>query len=131
VAAGRFTKMVNTLTIREEYKAVIKITWLLSIVALYIHIVACVWFYVVSIKDVWIPHMDFAFKSTSNIQNDPTGYKYIECFYYMVLCIGGNELTPVTALECATIVIFMLAAALINASIFGEMSFFATVLAKK
>lgn len=49
----------------------------------------------------------------------------------MVACIGGNEMAPRTALECAIIAIFMLIAAFINASIFGEMAFLATVISKK
>jgi hypothetical protein len=51
--------------------------------------------------------------------------------YYMIACMGGNELGPRNPLECIIIVILMLMAALINANLFGEMAFLATVISKK
>jgi archaellum component FlaG (FlaF/FlaG flagellin family) len=49
----------------------------------------------------------------------------------MIALIGGNELGPVDPLQCSVIVIFMIAAALINANIFGEMSYLTTIINKK
>jgi hypothetical protein len=49
----------------------------------------------------------------------------------MVACIGGNELGPRTPLESAYITYCMIAANIINANIFGEMSFLTSVITKK
>lgn len=49
----------------------------------------------------------------------------------MVACIGGNELGPVSALECFFIVYCNIAAFIISANLFGQMSFLLTVIGKK
>ena len=49
----------------------------------------------------------------------------------MIACMGGNELGPKNSLECIVIVILMLMAAIINANLFGEMAFLATIINKK
>lgn len=49
----------------------------------------------------------------------------------MLACYGGNELGPRNSLECIFITICMIAAAIINANIFGEMSFLVTTMSKK
>jgi hypothetical protein len=48
----------------------------------------------------------------------------------MVTCFGGNELGPLNPLECIYIVIMMVTAAIINANLFGEMSFLMTVVSR-
>lgn len=53
------------------------------------------------------------------------------CFYYMVALIGGNELGPVAAIECLFVAFSMIAAAIINANLFGQMAFLVTVINKK
>ena len=58
-------------------------------------------------------------------------YKYLTCAYYMVALIGGNELGPVASAEIMFICFAMIAAAIINATLFGEMSFLLTVIGKK
>ncbi len=49
----------------------------------------------------------------------------------MVACMGGNEMGPRNSVECVVIVFFMLMAAIINANLFGQMAFLATVISKK
>lgn len=63
--------------------------------------------------------------------SDDLLYKYLTCFYYMVACIGGNELGPVAGIECLFITIAMVSAAIINANLFGQMAFLVTVMNKK
>ena len=48
----------------------------------------------------------------------------------MVALVGGNELGPINPLQSGFIVVFMIAAAIINANILGEMSFLVTILGK-
>lgn len=52
-------------------------------------------------------------------------------FYYMVACFGGNELGPKTPLECGYIIFCMIAAAIVNANLFGEMSLLITIISRK
>ena len=52
-------------------------------------------------------------------------------FYYMVACFGGNELAPTNPFECGYIVFCMIAAAIVNANLFGEMSLLITIISRK
>ncbi len=49
----------------------------------------------------------------------------------MLVCYGANELGPKNPLECGFITFCMISAAIINANIFGEMSFLVTTMSKK
>lgn len=51
--------------------------------------------------------------------------------YYVIACIGGNEMGPTTPLECGYIVYLNIAAAIINSYIFGEMTFLVSVISRK
>jgi len=44
---------------REETKATVKIVWYFFMFLLYIHVLACLWFYIISLKQKWIPPMDY------------------------------------------------------------------------
>lgn len=55
----RISKIIQNLTITEEFKAVLKIFQLLLYLCVYIHCVGCLWFYIVDWEDVWIPPLDF------------------------------------------------------------------------
>ena len=57
--------------------------------------------------------------------------QYLTMIYYSVICFGGNETGPRTPLECGYIVFCMIAAAIVNANLFGEMSFLVTVITRK
>lgn len=49
----------------------------------------------------------------------------------MVTTFGGNESGPKNPLECGYIVLCMMAAAIVNANLFGEMSFLVTIISKR
>ena len=82
---------------------------------------------------MWIPPLDYVDYTARIIFLEDTElfYRYVICIYYMVACIGGNELGPVASAELIFICFCMIAAAIINATLFGEMSFLLTVIGKK
>jgi hypothetical protein len=52
-------RVISSLSFKEEIKAVIKIMWYFVILFLYIHVVSCVWFYIVNVHQVWIPPLQW------------------------------------------------------------------------
>lgn len=128
---SRFTRIISSLSFKEETKAVIKIVWFFVILFLYIHVISCVWFYVVNVHQVWIPPLEWLEYENSVFFLEETDTQYMMVVYYMIACMGGNELGPRNPLECIIIVVLMLMAALINANLFGEMAFLATIISKK
>ena len=56
---SRFNTILNSLSIKEEIKALIKIFYYFVCIILYVHTIACIWFYVVSIDKMWLPIFDW------------------------------------------------------------------------
>ena len=51
--------------------------------------------------------------------------------YHAVLMLGGNEMGPRTQTELAFVAFIMLAGAIINANIFGEMAVLVQMISRK
>ena len=84
------------------------------------------------VNKIWIPPLDYVdYKASTYFSSDDVLYQYLMCFYYMVACIGGNELGPIASVECLFITFAMISAAIINANLFGQMAFLVTVINKK
>ena len=92
----RISKLISNLSVSEEVKALIKILQLLLYLFLYVHLVGCLWFYVIDWNDNWISPLDYIF-ATEFVFDDPgrdVVYQYAISFYYSTLMLGGNELGP-------------------------------------
>jgi len=120
----RISKIIQNLTVTEEFKAFLKIMQLTLYLFIYIHLVGCLWFYVVDWNDAWIPPLDFIDATTVLYDEDGKKilYQYAMSFYHAVLMLGGNELGPITPAENLFAAVAMVAAAIIQAQIFGEMA---------
>jgi hypothetical protein len=81
--------------------------------------------------NVWIPPLNADDYTKAPFWQSGMLYQYLTVFYYMVVCFGGNELSPRTPFECGYIVFCMIAAAIVNANLFGEMSLLITVITRK
>jgi hypothetical protein len=85
----------------------------------------------VNLHEEWIPPLQWLFWRDSVFFLEENDTQYLLSVYYMIACMGGNELGPRNSMECLTIVIFMMFAIIIKANLFGEMAFLATVITKK
>ena len=77
------------------------------------HITACVWYYIISQNQIWIPPLDFIEAGNSEIYRfyypeSGVWNRYITSIYYAMLCLGGNEMGPRTDFE--VIVMFFILA---------------------
>jgi len=79
---------------------------------------------------VWVPPLDFLTGKTNLYWEDLT-YKYFLSMYYAVLMLGGNEMGPRTNFELGFVGYIMLAGAIINANIFGEMAVLVQMIKRK
>ncbi|PCI27195.1 hypothetical protein COB52_05175 [Candidatus Kaiserbacteria bacterium] len=106
---------------RADYKAALKVLQLIFFLVLYIHIQACLFFYVVLIDEEWIPPVDFI-----NLGSDffivGIDRQYWLSMYTSVMMFGLNEITPRTTVEMAVFSFIMLFSAMVNANIFGTMA---------
>ena len=91
---------------------------MLLLLVLYIHVLACASFYVVSIVEKWVPNQDFIYYETQ-IFDSPTSTKYWLSVYHAVQLFTVDEMAASTDLELFFAAIAMLISSVITANIFG------------
>jgi CRP-like cAMP-binding protein len=81
----------------------------------------------------WIPPFDFIVlpPGNTNLYNEDIIYQYWASIYNSIIMLASNELGPRTQVEYIFVSVMMIAGALINANIFGEMAVLASVMTKK
>jgi hypothetical protein len=55
----RLSKIIANLTFKEEVKALLKLTYYVLLLIIYIHLISCIWFRILAIKEVWVPPLDY------------------------------------------------------------------------
>lgn len=113
------------------------------LLVLYVHLVACIWYYLVRQKMDWVPPLDFMwyqiyesygdldlFDDVSDIYSSSVYRKYWMSVYHSVLMLTGNEVGPRTTVEACFAGVTIMLGAIINAYIFGHMAVLITSLEK-
>jgi len=77
-----------------------------------------------------VPPLDFIYYST-DVYQQSIFYQYWVSLYNAVLMLGGNEMGPRTDFEIFFISMVLIACAIINANIFGEMAVLVQVASRK
>lgn len=98
-----------------------KLFQLVFYITLYVHCVACFWFYVVQIDNAWVPNQD-AFLKNYNFYDETNYYQYYVVFFNSVILLTGNDINPVGLFQIFLAVGFLTLGAVINATIFGNMA---------
>jgi hypothetical protein len=88
-------------------------------------VIACLWYYIIIIEEVFIPNKDFIFGGTIYIYEIYTGdllRRYFLCYYIAFYLISLGEMCPRTELELFVSTIIMVISAFLIANIFGQMA---------
>jgi hypothetical protein len=93
-----------------------------------IHLVGCCWYYICRQDKFWIPPLDFVYtesypkiyRTWSEDYSDV--FRYLVNLYNAILFLGGNEMGPRSTTEIATSTFILMALAIFNASLFGDMA---------
>jgi hypothetical protein len=112
-------------------KAKIKVVHLMFLLFLYLHCLACIWFWICDKGKVWVPPLDFIDYTKSDLYETNMSRKYLMSLYNAVLLLGGNEIGPRTWYEAVFVTFIMLLSAIINANIFGEMAVLVELISRK
>lgn len=61
---------------------------------MYVHFIACIWYYLIDHKKVWIPPLDYmhGYTTTPRFFDEPPIYRYIVSLYTSCLFLFGNDL---------------------------------------
>ena len=121
VRVMRLSKVIQSLNIRQDIKAYLKVLKLVFYLYIYIHFIACIFYYIVDVDKEWIPGLDFIYARTDIYTRD-IDTKYYSALYHAVMLFGLNEVYAQTTLELAMFSLLMLSSSMVNAHVFGTMA---------
>jgi hypothetical protein len=118
----RLSKLIAYLNLKNDMKMSLKLVKFIFFLIMYLHIVACLWFYIVRQDEEWIPPLNELSSRTTEIYDEKAIFQYFTSLYYSVLLLAGNDMFPQGELQLCFATFMLLAAAIINANIFGNIA---------
>lgn len=115
-------------------KAWFKVVYLVMQMFVYIHVLGCIWFAVVSLEEKWIANEDFIWWGSPQVydifySNDLR--QYLQSFYTANYLFGVGEVTPKTQNEVMTAIPILIVSSIMNGLIIGNMAMYIAELQKK
>lgn len=126
--------VIKNLNIKNTTKSLLKVLWLIVLLFLYLHCIACLWYYIVKDTEQWVVNCDFVFGGTQYIYEVYEGSifrRYLRVFYVAFYIISIGEMTPRGNLELFVSATLMIFSAILVSNIFGTMAVLAVELNKK
>lgn len=110
----RLGRLISYLNLREDYQLSLKIVRLVFFLVLYLHLVGCLWFFMVRQNEEWIPPYDYVWIKTDLFERSIT-YQYFASVYHSVLMLTGNDVGPRGSLQVLFVAFFIALGAIVNA----------------
>lgn len=130
----RVKMVIRNLNIKNSSKSLLKVIWLVFGLFLYIHVIACLWYYIVRDTEGWVINYDFVLGGTLYPHEVYTGSflrKYLRMFYVSFYIISIGEMAPRTNVEIFISSVIMVGSAILISHIFGSMAVLAVELNAK
>jgi len=124
---GRIITYMNT---TDDIKLSLKLLKMFFFLVMYIHGLACFWFYIVSLDEEWVPPFNLVYNEYS-LYEAGLLTQYWASFYHAVLLLCGNDVYPRGNTQVALAAIFNICGALINANIFGNIAVLVSAINRK
>ena len=108
----RISMVIRNLTIKSSQKSMLKVLWLIFGLFLYLHVLACLWYYLIKDSEAWMCNFDFVFGGSQYLYEVYTGSfirRYLRCFYIAFYIIAIGEIVPKREVEIFIISCIMLA----------------------
>jgi len=118
VRVARLSVVIQSLNIRQDIKAYLKLCKLSFYIMIYIHIIACIYYYTLIVNKAWLPGLDFPYGVTG-FYNLSMTKKYLNVQYHAVMLFGLNEVYPQATLDVIVFSIMLLISSMVNAHVFG------------
>ena len=107
-----------------------------------VHWIACGWFFLVKEPGSWVPPRDLDYPSREDKQwvvkglrkdfyEEDIHFKYITVFYYAILSMVGNEISPRNPTQIIVSSFIIITGAIVSAFIFGNMAALMATMNKK
>lgn len=121
----RISVVIRNLNIKSGTKASLKVMWLVFSLFLITHSIACLWYYIIIIDEIFIPLKDLPYANTIylyEIYSAELERRYWICFYIAFYLISLGEMAPRSNLELVVSFIIMVISAFLLANTFGQMA---------
>lgn len=117
----RLSRLIAYMNLNNELKMSLKLIKLLFFLILYLHCLGCLWFFIVKQNEIWIPPLDYIYLKTG-LFGESQLYQYSLSIYHALLILGINDIGPRNTFQMIFICVMLIVSAIINASIFGNMT---------
>lgn len=107
--------------VREDIKMTLKFIKLIFFLILYLHFTGCMWYFIVKQDEKWIPPLDYLWVKTE-LYSKSHIYQYATSVYHSILVLSGADIGPRDEYQLFLLTFFLLASAIINANIFGNIA---------
>lgn len=123
----RLRRIITYLHTTHSFKVVMRGITILYILFLYVHMSGCLWVAITE-REFWFPTKDMHHET---LYYSDTLSRYVTCLYYGTLLLLGADILPVTVLQVVYSTVFLLAAAILTALIYGHMMVLLETLAER
>ena len=127
----RLSRIIAYMRAKDDIKMTFKLIQLILFLFMYVHLIAWLWFIVISIDKDWIPPTDFVFYGTDLYDDVSISWKYWVSFYTSVFLLVGGEIGPRNSIDASIASILIIVGAVITAVMFGEMAVLMTSMNRK
>ena len=124
----RLGKVVYFTRVKEDNRAWINILRLLMFLLLYIHVLACSWYFLVSLKQTWTPSI---YISSEDFYSDNSLSLYLYSFFAAISTLIQFEVSPSCLSEIAFCAILNILGSLLISYLLGEITLLVSRLNKK
>ena len=126
----RLSKLVAYMNIKNEIKNSIRLIKLIFFLLLFLHWLGWSWFFIIKQNQDWIPPLD-SYSGDDVIYNRGNYYQYFEMFYYALLILGGNDISPKGLFQIIFTIFMLIICSIVNAIILGNFTVMLTSLNRK
>lgn len=118
----RLSRIIGNLNVIDVIKQSLHLALLIFYVLLYLHLVACLWWYNVQFKETWIPVSRYNWQDQVIFDSKESFVDiYLQVFYSAVLLTTGNDVVPLTTWEVFLGTMLLISGMLVNAIVFGAL----------
>jgi CRP-like cAMP-binding protein len=114
---SRLNRIINLMRAKNDVKLILRISQLLFFLIMYIHLVSCALWMMVSYDQIWLPPSD-----GSDIFGADVAYQYWTAFYYGVSMLVGGDIGPRNTIQACFGAFMTVVGAIITAVMFGNMA---------
>ncbi len=123
----RLGRLISYMYIREDYKLSLKIGRLIFFLIIYLHMVGCLWHFLIKQDEEWLPPLDYVWIETHFFEYDIPTKDYLS-LYHSVLMLTGNDCGPRGNYQVIFLTIVLTLGAIVNAQLFGELAIIVSTL---